>query len=127
MKLSLLFSVSLCLLINFFPEVFLHLYRQNVYFNTEAVPVIRMVSVGILTMSVATVWLNAVTGSGNTRMNLYFEIITILFYSGYIYLIIKILKLSLVWAWSSELLYWGILLTLSLFYMQSGKWKKRAI
>ena len=127
MKLSLMFSVSLCILINIFPDIFLNLYKQSGYFNEEALPVIRMVSAGLLMMSVSTVWLNAVTGSGNSRMNLYFEIIAITFYSLYIFLMIKTWSLSLVWAWSSELLYWGILFSLSFLYMKSRKWELKMI
>lgn len=123
--LSFSFTTLLCLLINLFPQLFLLVYDQHPDFIIEAVPVIRMVSVGILCMSVATVWLNAVTGTGNSKMNLCIEIVAIIIYCSYIYLVINVWQLSLVWAWSSELLYWGILLILSFLYMKSGKWKKK--
>lgn len=127
MKLSLLFTFSLSVIINIFPEVFLHIYDQTAGFNDEAIPVIRMVTAGVLGMSLATVWLNAVTGSGNSKMNLYIEIIAITLYSVYLYLIFNVWNFSLIWIWSSELLYWGSLFTLSLIYMKSGRWKKKMI
>ncbi|TBR18152.1 MAG: MATE family efflux transporter [Chitinophagaceae bacterium] len=123
--LSFSFTTLLCLLINLFPQLFLLVYDQQPDFIVAAVPVIRMVSVGILCMSIATVWLNAVTGTGNSKMNLFIEIVAIIIYCFYIYLVINVWQLSLVWAWSSELLYWGILLILSFLYMKSGKWKKK--
>ena len=123
--LSFSFTTLLCLLINLFPQLFLLVYDQHPDFIIEAVPVIRMVSVGILCMSIATVWLNAVTGTGNSKMNLCIEIVAIIIYCSYIYLVINVWQLSLAWAWSSELLYWGILLILSFLYMKSGKWKKK--
>jgi multidrug resistance protein, MATE family len=127
MLLSFSFTFLLCLLINFFPELFLGIFHFNNEFIGEAIPVIRIVTVGMLTMSIATVWLNAVTGTGNTRVNLFIEIVAIIIYCIYIWLVLDVWKLSLVWAWSSELLYWASLFTLSFLYIRSGRWRKKII
>ena len=127
MKLSVVFTMALCLLVNLFPDLFLSIYGRDESFVDEAIPVIRMVSVGIMCMSVATVWLNSVTGTGNTRVNLAIEIVAILIYTIYIYLVLKVWDLNLVWAWASEILYWSILFILSFLYLRSGKWKKKVI
>jgi putative MATE family efflux protein len=127
MLLSLAFTTILCIIINLFPDLFLQAYDQTSGFTAEAIPVIRMVTVGILCMSVATVWLNAVTGSGNSKINLYIEVVAIILYTTYIYLVLNVWKLSLVWAWSSELLYWSILFTLSFIYIKSGRWREKVI
>lgn len=126
-RLSFVFTVSLCLLINIFPDIFLSLYGREESFIKEAIPVIRIVSVGLLFMSVATVWLNAVTGTGNTKVNLGIEIIAIVLYSIYIYFVLHVWTLSLVWAWSSEMLYWTILFSFSFLYLKSGKWRNKVI
>jgi putative MATE family efflux protein len=125
--LSFAFTFFLCLLINFFPEMFLNIFHSKGDFIGEAIPVIRIVTAGMLSMSIATVWLNAVTGTGNTRVNLLIEIVAIIIYCIYIWLLLDVWKLSLVWAWSSELLYWVSLFTLSFFYIRSGKWRKKVI
>jgi Na+-driven multidrug efflux pump len=127
MWLSFSFTCFLCLLINFFPEMFLGIFNFNKEFIGEAIPVIRIVTVGMLVMSIATVWLNAVTGTGNTRVNLLIEIACIIIYCIYIWLVLDVWKLSLVWAWTSELLYWASLFTLSFFYIRSGKWREKVI
>ena len=127
MWLSFGFTCFLCLLINFFPELFLSIFHFNNEFIGEAIPVIRIVTVGMLAMSIATVWLNAVTGTGNTRVNLLIEIAAIIIYSIYIWLVLDVWNLSLVWAWASELLYWTSLFTLSFLYIRSGKWRKKVI
>jgi multidrug resistance protein, MATE family len=127
MMLSFCFTASLCLLLNLFPDIFLSVFGRDKTFITEAIPVIRIVSIGVLCMSVATVWLNAVTGTGNTKVNLLIEIVAITLYSVYIWMVLKVWNLSLVWAWGSELLYWVVLFTLSFFYIRSGKWKKKVI
>jgi putative MATE family efflux protein len=126
-KLSITFTVVLCLLVNIFPGLFLSVFGRDESFIIDAIPVIRMVTAGIIAMSVATIWLNAVTGTGNTKINLAIEVICIFIYSIYIYLVLEVWKLSLVWAWSSELLYWSSLFILSFLYIRSGKWKKKVI
>jgi multidrug resistance protein, MATE family len=126
-RLSFICTASLCLLINLFPAIFLSLYGRDEGFINDAIPVVRIVSVGLLCMSVATVWLNGVTGTGNSKVNLGIEIITILLYTIYIYLVLDVWRLSLIWAWASELIYWTAIFTLSFLYLRSGKWKNKVI
>ena len=123
MWLSFAFTFFLCSLINIFPDLFLNIYGRDESFTKEAIPVIRMVSVGILIMSFATVWLNAVTGTGKTRVNLAIEIVAIILYTAYIYLVLRVWNLGLVWAWGSEIVYWTTLFSLSYWYIRGGRWK----
>ena len=127
MALSFAFTFILCLLLNLFPDIFLSVFGRDKSFTEEAIPVIRIVSIGVLCMSVATVWLNAVTGTGNTKINLYIEIVAITLYSLYIWMALRVWNLSLVWAWASELIYWVVLFTLSFLYIRRGNWKKKVI
>lgn len=126
-RLSFLLTASLCLIINLFPDIFLRIYGREPGFIAAAVPVLRVVSVALLLMSVSAVWLNGVTGTANTRVNLAIEIVAITVYCIYVYLVLRVWHLSLEWAWASEFLYWTVLFTLSYIYLQSGKWKKKAI
>jgi len=127
MKLSLLFTSILCVIINLMPGFILQLYGRDAGFVSETIPVIRVISIAVLIMSVATVWLNGVTGTANTKINLGIEIIAILLYSIYIYFVLSVWKLSLAWAWSSEMLYWFIMFILSFLYLKSGRWKNKVI
>jgi Na+-driven multidrug efflux pump len=126
-KLSMAFTFLLCVIINLFPGLFLEIYGRSHEFVADAIPVIRMVTVGIMVMSFATVWLNAVTGTGNTKINLAIEIIAIVFYSLYVYFVLNIWDLGIIWAWGSEIIYWGVLFSLSFLYLKSGRWKGKEI
>lgn len=126
-RLSFIFTACLCLVINLFPGTFLLLYGRDAGFIQDAIPVIRIVSVGLLFMCIATVWLNGVTGTANTKINLGIEIIAIVLYSIYVYFVLQVWKLSLVWAWASEMLYWTVLFSLSFIYLKSGKWRSKVI
>jgi putative MATE family efflux protein len=127
MTLSIVFTSLLCLLINLVPSLFLGIYTNDPAFVNAGIPVLRLVSVAIIVMAAATVWLNAVTGTGHTRVNLLIEIVAIILYTVYIYLAMKWWNLNLAWAWASELLYWGSIGLLSYLYILSGKWKKKII
>ncbi len=126
-KLSLSISVCVCILLNLFPQVFLSVFGQGESFVQEAIPVVRIVSLALLIMSFGTVWLNAVTGTGNTRINLAIEILAITVYSVYAYVVLEIMKLPIAYGWMAEWLYWSIMFICSFIYMRSGKWKNKKI
>ncbi|MBL7872993.1 MAG: MATE family efflux transporter [Cyclobacteriaceae bacterium] len=127
MKLSLGISLFIFLILNLVPEFFLSFYSQGDEFVAEAIPIVRIVSVALLMMSVGTIWLNAVTGTGNTRVNLLIEFITILIYCVYVFLVLEHWNLSIAWGWGSEWVYWISMFSMAFFYMRSGKWKGKKI
>lgn len=104
------------------PELLLSFFHYDPAYMSAAVPVFRVVTFSILIMSVSTICLNAVTGTGNTRINLFIEAVTIILYCLYIYYVLEVMDLSITWGWGSELLYWSTILILSLGYLFSGKW-----
>ncbi len=126
---SVSFSISLLLffILNIWPEWFLGFYGQSDDFIREAIPVVRVVSVGLLMMSLGPVWLNAVTGTGNTRVNLVIELITLILYVVYVYLVLEYFKLPLTWGWASEWLYWLSMLSMAFYYMKSGRWRNKSM
>ena len=123
MQLSVSFTLVMGGLLNIFPRAFLHIFGQSHEFLTEAIPVVHIVSLGMIGMSIGTVWLNAVTGTGRTKINLLIELAAVLIYIIYIYIIMIRLHLSLTVVWANECVYWFVILTLAYAYMRSGKWK----
>ena len=126
-RLSLSISSILFVLLNIWPEWFLSFYGQGDTFITDAVPVVRIVSIALLLMSFGTIWLNAVTGTGNTKINLLIELITIVLYSIYAYVVLEYLNLSITLGWASEWVYWILTFLMAFVYMKSGKWKGKLI
>jgi putative MATE family efflux protein len=126
-RLSLGISFVLFVVLNLIPEWFLSFYGQSAAFIQEGVPVVRIVSAALLMMSFGTIWLNAVTGTGNTQVNLWIELITLVIYSVYVYLTLEYFHLSLVWGWASEWVYWVSMFAMAYWYMQSGRWKGKVI
>jgi multidrug resistance protein, MATE family len=127
MKLSCSVAVIVFLFLNIFPAAFLSIYGQNEQFISLGIPVLRVVAVAMLFMSVGTIWLNAVTGTGNGRITFIIELIAISLYCIYVYLVLELNRLSIVWGWMSELIYWSVLFTLSYWYIRSKRWHATVI
>ncbi len=125
MWLSIGFCLFMCLLVNIFPALFFGLFGQGDEFVQQGIPVLRIVSLGLMLMSIANVWLNGVTGTGKTRINLVIEIVAITVYLIYTWYFIKVKYISLAMAWSNELVYWSTIFLMSFIYLRSGKWKAK--
>ena len=126
-RLSTSIAIVVFVILNLFPSMFLSIYGQDKEFIDAAIPVVRIVSSALVMMSFATIWLNAVTGTGSTKINLIIEFITITMYCIYVYLVLEVFKLPITYGWMSEWIYWGFIFTLSYLYIRSGKWKNRKI
>jgi putative MATE family efflux protein len=126
-KLSLGIAVVVCLLLNLFPDIYLSLFRQDPEFLKEGIPVLRVIGFATLFLSIGTIWLNAVTGTGNTRVTFLIEVGAILFYCVYVFIVLEVKHASILWGWMSEVLYWTLLFSLSYLYMRSRRWRSTVI
>ena len=122
-KWSLGFAVVVFILLNVFAHPFLSIYGQGEDFMKEGIPVLRVVSFALLFMSIATVWLNAVTGTGQSKINLAIEFLAIIIYIIYSYLTIEYFQLPITIGWMCEIIYWISLLIPSYWYIKSMRWK----
>ena len=120
-------ALAICLLLNIFPVFFMKIFSQDQVFLENAKPVLRVVSCALVLMSFSSVCLNAVTGTGNTRVNLQIEIIAVILYTAYIFTVMEMLHLSITWGWASEWIYWLSIFLLSFLYLRSGKWRNKKI
>ena len=121
------FAIIMAVLINLFPDVLLTVFGQDQAFITTAIPVVRVVTLAMVMMSFSVVWLNAVTGTGNSRVTFLIELITIILYCLYVYIVLEKYNLSITWGWMSEWLYWMSIFSLSYWYIRSERWKDKVI
>ncbi len=121
--LSLCSSVLMGTLLNLFPEAFFHLFGESEAFVQQGIPVMRMVSAGMLCMSITAVWLNGLTGTGKTRINLLAEFAGITVYIIYTFIIMKVYRVPLAMAWSNELVYWITMIAIAYPYLRGSKWR----
>ena len=127
MKVNCSLAILVCIFLNIFPQIFLSIYGQGEEFMLTAIPVMRVVAFAMVFMSVSTIWLNAVTGTGNSRYTFLIELAAIILYTIYVYTVLELENLSIVWGWMSEILYWTTLFSLSFIYIRSKKWQTKVI
>lgn len=120
-------SLLLAAIINIFPSSLLAIYGQDQAFIEAGIPVFRVVTAAMVLMSFAVIWVNAVTGTGSSRVTFLIELVTIVLYCLYVWLVLEKLFLSITIGWMSEWLYWLTMFGLSWWYMRSGKWKSKVI
>jgi putative MATE family efflux protein len=126
-RLSAIFALISCALVMMNLNFWLGIYGQGEGFITAATPVLKVVLVGLFITSFSTIWMNAVVGTGHTKTALLAELLAVIAYSIYNYIVLEQLHLSLIWAWASEWLYWIVLLIPCFIYMRSAKWAKGLI
>ncbi|MFZ9661437.1 MAG: MATE family efflux transporter [Chitinophagaceae bacterium] len=127
MSLSTGFALIVMIILNIFPFEILGIYQMDQEFLIRAVPVLRIVSSALVIMSFSVIWLNAVVGTGNSKVNLQIEVLAVLIYCIYNYFVFEVLKKPITWGWASEWIYWSIMFILAFLYLNYGKWRNKVI
>lgn len=127
MKLSMGLALILTVTINLWSDQICLVFGNDPMFLLQAKPVMRIVSVALILTSIAVVWLNAVTGTGNTKVNVQIELFAVILYCIYAFLVLEKWKLPIVWAWASEWMYWMAVLVPAFLYMRSNRWRNKII
>lgn len=118
-------GMSIVALFHFlFTEQILWLFTDNVDLQQEAFPIVRMLSLFIIVASFFSLLFNAYTGTGNTKIAVWFELTGAFLYLIFVVYFIKVQWVSLAFVWSSEILYWFVLGGLSWYGLRKGLWKK---
>lgn len=123
MLLSFCSALVMVTIMNLFPHAFFSLFGQGDAFIARGIPVLRVASTALLFMSISIVWLNSLTGTGQTRINLLIEFAAIILYLIYTVLFVKWMKVELMWAWSNEWIYWITIFLIAFSYMNRPRWK----
>ena len=112
-------------IINIFPEYFFNLFGQDDVFLQESIPVLRIVSLGLLLMCFANIWINGITGIGHTRVNVLIELVGVIVYLAYTWYVMRVDYTTLARAWTNELVYWITIFFISYLYVHFTLRKKR--
>ena len=111
------------IILNIYPSLFLDLYGQGDDFVASGLGPLRVVSLAMLILCIGVIWLNAVVATGKTKIVFYIELVGIVSYLSYVWLVTEKLGLGLEVAWMSEWVYWGIMFLISYLYLKRGKWQ----
>lgn len=117
------FVVFVCM----FPGLILGIYTNDTILVADSVSSIYVISGAMLICSIANVVFNGVSGTGNTRAALILEMVTLSFYTLYVYIMGIKLHQPVDVCFTTEVIYYTGLLILSVIYLKKGKWQNKKI
>ena len=120
--------VAVCVsLMYLFPDLFLSIYTSETELLTESVPSLYVIGIAMMVAAVANIYFNGISGTGNTQAALWLETSTLVVYAVYVFCIGWWAKASVAVCFTTELLYYALLLILSLIYLKKAKWQNKNI
>lgn len=126
-RISLFIMVCTVLLIGLFPRVILSVYTNNIALIDGAINSVYVIILAMLLSSVSNIFFSAISGTGNTRSALILEVITLVIYVAYVVFVGYILKAPVEICFTTEILYYGLLLFVSYLYLKRGNWQSKNI
>jgi Na+-driven multidrug efflux pump len=108
----------------FMPREILSLYTSNERLINDSIPVLYVVFAALLAFSAVITVYSGVTGTGNTFMGMWIEVVTIFSYMVFVFIVVSLLHQPVTIAWFSEFVYFIIMGTLSFLYLRYGKWRQ---
>lgn len=126
-RFSFFIMLILVAIVVIFPRTIVSIYTSDPALIGESVNSIYVISIAMLVASVANVMFNGVSGTGNTRSALFLETLTILVYVGYIFFVGFWLRAPIEICFTTELVYYSLLLICSYIYFKKAKWMNKRI
>ena len=126
-RLSFIIMVSCVILLCLFPKLALSIYTNDTTLINESVPSIYIISIALVISSIACVFFNSISGTGNTKSALILELGVLALYTVFIYITGIQLKLPVHICYCAEILYFVGLLIGSAAYLRFANWQKKKI
>jgi len=93
----------------------------------EAQPIFWVMLVILALFSIGGVYFNGLAGTGATYFGLKIQFYCAMGYLAFIFVVVKLTNAGLIWAWSSEIFYWVVMIGLTIGYLRSRKWHQLKI
>ena len=119
-------AVCVCM-VAFFPKLFLSIYTGEMVLLTESVPSLYVIGVAMLIASVANIYFSGISGTGNTQAALWLETGTLVVYGVYVFCVGWWAQASVAVCFTTEILYYTLLLFASFIYLKKAKWQNKKI
>lgn len=110
-----------------FPHDAISIYTNEEALMVESVPSLYVIGVALLIAAVSNVYFNGISGTGNTQAALVLEMATITVYVVYVFWVGLWMKAPVSICFSTEVLYYTLLLLCSVVYLKKAKWQNKKI
>lgn len=113
-------------IVGIFPEFSLSVYTNDINFIKDGIASLYVVLGATLLFSLTMIAFNAISGTANTNISMYIEIITIIIYLASASIFAFYFgKAEIIWC--SEFIYYFITGSLSFLYLWKGNWRNKTI
>ncbi|NDV58725.1 MATE family efflux transporter [Bacteroides sp. 519] len=126
-RFSLLLMLGLAGAIAIFPKAIVSVYTSNSSLIEACISSVYVICIAMVIASVANVVFNSVSGTGNTRSALLLESFTLVFYVLYMLFIGTVLQAPVEICFTTEVVYYSLLLLVSYIYFKKAKWQNKKI
>lgn len=116
--------VGLCVV---FPGSILSVYTNEEALLVESVSALYVICGAMLIASLANVYFNGISGTGNTQAALVLEVFVQVFYALYIIIVGMVIQAPVDVCFTTEVIYYVLMLGSSLIYLKKAKWQNKKI
>ncbi len=116
--------VGLCVA---FPGSILSVYTNEEALLVESVSALYVVCGAMLIASLANVYFNGISGTGNTQAALVLEVFVQVFYALYIIVVGMVIQAPVDVCFTTEVIYYVLMLGSSFIYLKKAKWQNKKI
>ena len=125
--LSFVIMLVYVLLLCLFPRQVLSIYTNDITLINESVLSIYAISIALIISSIASVLFNSISGTGNTKSALILELVVLVVYTAFIYIIGIHFMLPVHVCFTAEILYFVGIFIGSAIYLRFANWQKKKI
>lgn len=109
------------------PGSILSVYTNEEALLVESVSALYVVCGAMLIASLANVYFNGISGTGNTQAALVLEVFVQVFYALYIIVVGMVIQAPVDVCFTTEVIYYVLMLGSSLIYLKKAKWQNKKI
>ena len=120
--------IVVCVIITaIFPHSILSVYTNETALLDESVPALYVVCISMLIAAPAQIYFSGISGTGNTQAALILETSILIFYALYVVVVGMILREPVEICYTTEVVYYSMMLLFSVIYLKKAKWQNKKI
>lgn len=126
-RVSFVIMVVCVILTVLFPDLILSVYSGDPTLISESVPALYVVCGAMMIASLANIYFNGISGTGNTQAALVLETGVLIFYALYVVIVGMVLRQPVEICFTTEVVYYSLMLFFSIIYLKKAKWQNKKI
>ena len=127
LKFTYMVILPLLVVISLMPEPFIMIYTDIAELVPASVPSLWVLCASYLLSIPAIVYFQAVSGTGNAKSAFALELVALLVYVVYCYVVIELMRSDVAVCWTAEAVYAAVMVIMCRVYLWSGHWRGKMI